>query len=190
MRTCLLLLGLAIGSYALEPEDLHGMWRGAFVAESTSLVEIFYRADATAEWRLKFTPPGHPQIKVQISGTWSVKGDTTFARFTGGWFQYGDEVPATLEKSPIRWVQNQITSIVPGNPRKKNVKFCFDDGCQVQLLSYLGASLAFTLPTVGGGVYIRSSRAQLEPAQCRTGSVAWRVLRDGWAFDLMGRPDL
>lgn len=185
MRTCLLFLVLTIGSFALEPEDLHGMWRSVHQEDPNSLTEIYYRTDGTMELRWKGTYGA--LVQWQSFGTWSVKGDTNFVRNTSGWFKHGDSAPAPIEKAPTPLSYNQITSLDPGNPRKLTYRYCDDPGCVNQIF-YVGAIPDFTLPTVGGGVSIRSAKAQREPAPGRSGRFAWLVLRDGWVFDLMGRP--
>jgi hypothetical protein len=185
MRTFLLLLSLVASAFALEPEDLHGMWHGSFEDDPSSAIELFYGTDGKMEMRMTAVFIGI-EFKMQGFGTWSVHGDTVYVRSTGGWVQYGEDTVEPLDEDPAP--VGEKTTLVPGNPRKIQIEDCEEGDCTIQELSFVGAARAFTLPTVGPGSSIRAARAVLERGKPRDGRIAMRVLRDGRAFDLMGRP--
>lgn len=186
MRTCLLLLGLAIGSFALTPQDLHGMWRGTVQGDPTSQVEMYFGTDGKTEMRMKATFLA-TDIKMNGLGDWTVNGDTVYVRSTGGYLQFGTEPPEPLDTDPVP--VGQHTTLIPGTPRKIQIKDCELGDCTVQELSFVGAAKTFTLPPTAPGASIRMAKGRLEPAQGgRTGRLALRVFKEGRAFDLMGRP--
>lgn len=185
MRTWLLPLAFATSVSALEPQDLHGMWRGSIEMDPASTVEMFYGTDGKIEMRLKADFLGS-EIKMQGFGTWTVKGDTVYVRSTGGWAQFGTEAPEPLDVDPVP--VGEKTTLIPGNPKKIQVEDCEEGDCSVQELSYVGAAKVFTLPTVGPGSSIRAAKSVLQSGKARNGRIAMRILKDGRAFDLMGRP--
>jgi hypothetical protein len=185
MRICLLLLSLVASAFALEPEDLHGMWRGSVEGDASSAIEMFYGTDGKLEMRMTAVFIGI-EFKMQGFGTWTVKGDTVYGRSTGGWVQFGEDPPEPLDEDPEP--VGEKATLVPGNPRKIQIEDCEEGDCTIQELSYVGATKTFTLPVVGPGASIRAAKAVLEPGKPRNGRLAMRVLRDGRAFDLMGRP--
>lgn len=185
MRTCLFLLGLAVGSFALTPEDLHGMWKGAIEGEPTSVVEMYFGTDGKTEMRMKasflFT-----DIKMNGLGDWTVVGDTVYVRSTGGYLQFGEDPPEPLDTDPVP--VGQHTTLIPGNPKKIRIEDCEDGDCLVQELAFVGTAKTFTLPPTGPGASIRMAKGRIESAQGRPGRPTLRVIKDGRAFDLIGRP--
>lgn len=186
MRASLLLLSLAVGASALEPQDLHGTWKGTLEEDPTSLVEVYYAPDGSTEMRLKSNFLGVAEFKAQIGGAWSVKGDTVLVRITGGWSQLAEEEPEPIEAETAP--EGNKTTLVPGNPKKLLMEDCEDGVCGTEELTYVGASRTFTLPTVGDGLSIRAAKAKVGSFRGRHGRLVMRVLRDGQAFDLIGRP--
>jgi hypothetical protein len=185
MRTCLFLLSLVASALALEPEDLYGMWRGSFEEDPSASAEMFFGTDGKVEMRMNAVVIGI-EVKMQGFGTWSVQGDSVYVRTTGGWGQFGEDPPEPLDEDPAP--EGEKTTLVPGNPRKIQIESCEEGDCSIQELSYVGATKDFNLPTVGPGSSIRAAKAVLEPGKPRNGRIAMRVLRDGRAFDLIGRP--
>jgi hypothetical protein len=190
MRICLLMLGLAIGSYALTPQDIQGMWKGTIEGDPTSVVEMFFGTDGKTEMRMKASFLGLTEIKMNGLGDWTVNGDTVYVRSTGGYMQFGTEPPEPLDTDPVP--VGQKTTLIPGNPRKLQMEDCEDGDCIIQEVSYVGAAKTFTLPPTGPGASIWSGKARFESAQGipvnGTGRSALRVFKNGRAFDLMGRP--
>lgn len=168
---------------ALQKSDVVGMWKVTTTQDSsTTQEEFFFTADGGMELRSESqTVLG--DLKTDVSGAWTVQGDSVYGKITSGWVASPFGVEAITPQDTFK---GQKAELIAGNPKKIRITDC-SDSCTVQDMIYVGAAKQFTLPVVNASTSVRL--AARKPAFRRSGpdNSVMRLLRGRAAFDARGR---
>lgn len=183
-RISAILMFLAAAPFAVDTQDIAGMWRGvitsAFPDYST---EAYFQADGYFEARVAGDSFG-TEFQSNTTGNWYVRGDSLWTKSTYKWTRDGNK-PAESSPGDSRYIGVNV-KIPPGNPKRMQTTDCPGITCLITDFNFVSTDMQFTLPAVGPGASIRRP-AKPEYGLRSSGIDDFPVFLDGRLYDLLGR---